>query len=298
MHAKTRVMTPSWDDLNTVLCVVRGKTLAAAGQALGVNYTTVARRIARLESCLGTELFEKRPEGYHPTDAALQIAEHARQMEQSQDAMLRVLIGQDKRLSGKVTLTAPQLLIAHALGPMIAEFRETYPDIDLRVRATNDLLDLTRREADLAIRISRDPGDTLKGLKLTEQANAAYATRDWAKRLETDPTGMVDWIVYEGYPNIPNGSDHARHPNQRVHVRVDDMVAIVGLAEAGLGIARIPVFLGRSLPNLVRVPILPTQEYAPIWALAHPDVWPSSRVAALRGILVPYFKQRQSDFLT
>jgi DNA-binding transcriptional LysR family regulator len=289
-------MNVAWDDLRTVLMLVRQRSLAGAAEALGVNYTTVARRVRRAEDALDVLLFERLPDGDRPTGAAHVIADHAAQMEEAEHSMMRQLQGAETALSGMLTITAPQLLIANFLSPVIDQFTKAHPHIDLRILATNELLDLTRLEADLAIRISRNPGDTLKGLRLLHQENASFANKDTANRIASDPDAMIDWIVYDAYPTLPKGIG-PDFPNHNVRFRFDDMVAMVGAAQAGLGVVRMPMFLGRASAGLVQVPVLPPQPYADIWVVGHPDVWPSKKLQAFRDILVSYCKAHRKLFV-
>ncbi len=289
-------MDLSWDDLRTVLSLVRGGTLAAAAEDLGVAYTTIARRIARAEAAMGVTLFERLADGYRPTEMAKLVAEHAATMEQSQDALLRGVLGRDQNLTGTLTITAPQLLIGPALGPAIETFCENYPDVRLDVRATNTPLDLTRREADLAIRISKEPGDSLMGLRLVEQQSAAFAAPGVAELIARDPQRTVEWLNYVAYEDVPKGVDPA-WPNHRVKIRFDDMVAILGAVQAGLGVARVPFFLGRTTAGLVRVPVLPPQPYMDIWVVAHRDVWPSAKVTAFREILAAHMRANRALYV-
>lgn len=275
-----------WDDIRTVMMLVRHGTLAAAGQELGVNYTTVARRIQRAETQSTTPLFERLPDGYRPTAAGRLVAEHAQAMEASERALARALTASDQALSGTLTITAPQLLIAHVLGPVLETFSETYPQIDLRIRATNEILDLTRLEADLAIRISDTPGDSLKGRRLLSQQTASFAHPDVARDISQRPHRTIDWIVYEGHPTVPK--DASPEHTHRVRYVFDDMVAILGAAQSGLGVARLPMFLGRSAPGLVQVPVLPPQTYSDIWVVGHRDVWPAAKLQAFRRILIDH----------
>ena len=275
---------------------MRGRTLAAAAEKLGVNYTTVARRIARAEEHFGEALFERLADGYVPTEAGNLVARHAADMETAEHAMLRGLQGRERHLSGELTLTAPQLLVVHFLAPALDTFASLYPSVSLRLRATNELLDLNRREADFAIRISRNPGDSLTGIRLTEQHNAAFASPHWVERALASPDAPANWLVYEQYEKLP-GIVLQRYPGSRVHMRFDDMVAMAGAAAAGLGAVRMPMFLGRSLGGLVQVPNLPPQPYADIWLVAHPDVWPGSKLEVFREIVVPYFRARRPLFL-
>jgi len=278
------------------LAVVRSGSLAGAGAVLGVNYTTVARRIQRLEAALGEPLFDRLQGGYRPTEAAQLVAAHASEMEVHQNALLRQLRGRDQSLSGALVITAPQLLIGPYVAPVLERFAAAHGDVDLRMRATNDLLDLTRREADLAIRVSRNPGDTLTGLRLCAQQNASFASPEVAAKIARDPGGCIDWIVYEQSGVVPKAS-LTRYPNARVAMQFDDMVAMSGAAQAGLGVVRMPMFLGRATPGLVQVPVLAPQPYADVWLVGHPDVWRSAKVAAFRALLVPHFRAHRSDFV-
>lgn len=290
-------MNVAWDDLRTVMMLVRHGSLAGAAEVLGVNYTTVARRVRRAEDMLNQLLFERLPDGYRPTAAAHLLAEHASQMEKVVHSMMRRLQGAETGLSGVLTITAPQLLIAAFLPPVIDQFTKAHPRIDLRILASNDLLDLTRLEADLAIRVSRNPGDTLTGLRLLKQENASFANQDIADQIAANASAMIDWIVYDAYPNVPKGIS-SKFPNNKVGFRFDDMVAMVGAAQAGLGVVRLPMFLGRATAGLVQVPVLAPQPYADIWLVGHPDVWPSKKLRAFRDILVSYCKKHRGQFTT
>ena len=285
-----------WDDLKTILALVRSGTLAGAGADLGVNYTTVARRIRRAELQHGGVLFERLADGYRATQAAHTIAEHAAQMESEENTLMRKLQGMQDTVSGPLTVTAPQLIIAYAVAPVIEAFTQQYPNVELTLRATNDVLDLSRREADLAIRISRSPGDDLKGLRLCAQETASFASASYAQRVADDPEGVIDWIAYVANPDLPKGVKD-RFPGARVSYRFDDMMAIAGAAQAGLGVARMPMFLGRAL-GLTLAPVLPPQPYADIWLVGHADVWPGARMKAFRDILVPYMRREAACFVS
>ncbi len=284
-----------WDDLRTVLMLVRHQTLAGAADALEVNYTTVARRVRRAESTLGQILFERLADGYQPTEIAKVVASHAEKMETSEFDLRRYLQGADTELAGTFTITAPQLLISSFLAPVLDGFDRAYPNIELRVLATNDILDLTRLEADLAIRISRNPGDTLKGLRLLKQETASFASPRLADHIRSHPTDMIDWIVYDAFPTVPKGTS-PMFPNNRVRFRFDDMVAMLGAAQAGLGVLRVPLFLGRATSGLEIVPVLPPQPYSDIWVVGHPDVWPSRKAQAFREVLIAHSKRSRSIF--
>jgi DNA-binding transcriptional LysR family regulator len=289
-------MNDNWDDLKAVLYLVRFGTLAAAGAQLNVAYTTVARRVDRAEKACGVALFERLADGYRPTEAGQDVARYAAEMEGQHIALQRRLSGRDQTLTGPLTITAPQLLIAACLAEPLGAFTEAHPDVDLTIRATNELLDLNRREADLAIRISHDPGDTLTGRRLTEQVQASFASPEVAEKLKAQPDQRIDWIMHVSADGPPK-SALKLNPNARVRLWLDDMVAIIGAAQAGLGVVRLPVFLGRRTPGLVQVPLMPPQPYAPIWMVAHRDVWKGAKVRAFRQALLAFFKDEADLFL-
>lgn len=288
-------MDLDWEDLRTILLVVREGTLGRAAQELGVNYTTVARRITRAETALGQKLFERLTEGYRPTDLGRLAARHAEQMEQHQNALMRQLQGRDDTLHGPLVITAPQILLQLHLVHVIDRFCTLHPEVDLRVDAANGLLDLGRRRADLAVRVSESPGDTLTGLRLSDQHAAAFASPKIASRIVEAPDDPVGWIVYTQTNSVPAAA-LARNPRAFVRVRFDDMIAMIGAAQAGLGVVRMPMFIGRGTPGLVQVPVMEPAPYAPIWAVAHADVWPGAKVSAFRALLKAYFREHGGAF--
>ena len=285
----------NWDDMQTVLALVRRGTLAEAGAELGLTYTTVARRIRRAEEALGRPLFERRPEGYHATQDALEIADAAARMEIEEHAALRRLSGRAQDLSGPLSLTAPPLLIQTLLTPLLADFTARNPLVDLSVLASNGVLDLSRREADLALRISRDPQESLVGRKLVEQMSGFFAVPDVATAAVKTPQAPLDWVLFAGHAAPPIAARKA-HPDIRVRARLDDMPSMIAAAQAGMGALRMPVFLARAYPGLVPLPHIPLQPYAPIWLLSHRDLQSSAKVTAMKNVLEPWFRENRALF--
>ena len=285
----------NWDDFKTTLALIKHGTLAKAAAELNVTYTTVARRIARLEERLGERLFERLADGYQPTEYAHIVGAQAETMRQAEDNLFRQFQLKDKKLSGPFTITSPQLVITYFLLPVLQEFRSKYPDIDLNIRATNDFVDLTRREADIAIRPSKKPGDTLKGLLISEQKNTWFATEDIVEKLTENPSHHFDVITYKDYPTLPPGFAE-RFPNAKISYTMDDMIAIHGASKGGLGAARMPLFLGTQTPGLRQLPYLAPQPYSDVWLVSHPDIWPSAKVTAFKQIVLKHINQKKTIF--
>lgn len=288
-------MNPDWEDMKTVLHLARGESLAKAAASLGVNYTTVSRRISRIEQALGRQLFQRLPSGYRVTDEGRDVAEAAHAMEEHMASLNRKQTAEQGKLTGSLRITAPQLLIASHLAAVLRQLRLKHPELETEVLATNEILDLRRPEADIAIRISNTPDDTLVGKRLARQHSLSFATRKIAKRIASNPQAPIEWIGMPHWTSPPKASLKA-YPNARIAYRFDDMTAVIGAAVAGLGVVRLPLFLGDSTHGLVRVPVLPPQPYWDIWALTHKDMRSAPKVIAFKEILFAYFKAHQSDF--
>lgn len=166
-----------WDDLKYVLEVARCGGVTAAARRLGVNHATVSRRMGALEKQAGVRLFDRLPAGYSPTSAGLEAVRAAEAMESAALALDRTLARRDIRTEGTVTLTAPLMLLASVpFLQMVADLKKVQPGIVLRLIASIDLLNLHQREADIAIRSSERPDETLFGLKLTSIRAAQFGS--------------------------------------------------------------------------------------------------------------------------
>ena len=267
-----------WDDLRYVLEAVRQGGLSGAARTLGVNHATVARRIQAAEVALGASLFERLPTGYRPTEAGLRAAQSGEAMEEAGADLSRAIGATDQAPSGALTVTAPQLLIEHVLGPLLFDFHAAYPDIALTVLGSNEPLNLAKREADVAIRISDKPHDTLVGRRVTQQRSGVYASKDYLERFSRDPNQALDWLRFQHWTGIlPEVK--SQYPNARIAMVFDDMAAMLGATRAHLGATRVPCFLGDRDPTLARVPGLPTFPYPSIWVLTHEDLRNVTRIA-------------------
>jgi DNA-binding transcriptional LysR family regulator len=287
-----------WNDLRHILETARQGGISGAARVLGVNHATVARRITAAEKALGARLFDRLASGYVPTEAGLDAMRAAEAMEQSSAALDRQIGARDTEISGPLTITAPQLLIERVLAEPLAEFTTSFPDIRLNILAGNDILNLARRDADVAFRISSDPTPTLVGRRVAEQQAAVYASPDLIAR-DSGGKAPLDWIKFTHWPGPPQEIRDIR-PNLNVRLSVDDMMPAVAAARAGIGATRMACFLGETDARLVRVPGLPLFPYAPLWILTHADLRAVPRIrcfvdfmAARLQKMRPMFEGRQ-----
>ncbi len=272
-------MQLSWDDFRLVKAVADRGSLASAARTLGVNHSTAFRRLAAIEGALGTRLFERLRSGYRPTDAGAEMVETAARMEGDVARFDRVVAGQAATLSGQLRITAPASFVNGLLMPMLGSFRARYPAITLDLVVAEEPLNLSRRDADVAIRASANPPDNLFGRRLSGIAWAIYGRRDRSyPDLDAGP-----WICLS--PEV-GGGGFARYLAERATpgAIVLQMNAVIGLCEAveaGIGVAALPCYLGDAHPALVRLREPEPELAAGLWSLTHPDLRHSARVRAL-----------------
>ncbi|MGT2446514.1 LysR family transcriptional regulator (plasmid) [Ensifer adhaerens] len=172
MHSHHRI---DWEDLRFVLAVAEANSLAAAARALGVNHTTVLRRVGSFEQKLGVRLFDRLPSGYMLTAGGEELLAVARQMAETVTELERRLTGQDLRLEGSLRITTTDTLMASILPSILADFRQRHPGVLLEVSTSNALANLSHRDADVAIRPAVDSPDALVGRRIAKVAFAVYA---------------------------------------------------------------------------------------------------------------------------
>ncbi len=265
-----------WDDLRFVLAVHRHGGVSGAARSLAVNHSTVSRRIAGLEARLGVRFFDRLPGGYAATEAGFEAVAAAEEMERSVLALDRTVASRDHRPGGLVTVTAPLMVVMGPFAEALAGFRQRYPEIEVRILATNDLLNLHRREADLAIRATDAPDESLFGLRVVEQRAAVYAAAGYLDRhgealAENPAEAELEWIGGRDQ-TAPPPEVLAIYPRCRVVLRTDDKLAALAAAKAGLGLCRLPCFCGDREAQLRRVPGLGLARYPDKWLLTHQDL--------------------------
>jgi len=273
----------AWDDLRTVLAVAREGSLSGAARALQVEHSTVFRRLRSIEERFGAELFERTRSGYSPTAHGEAVAESARVMEEAALAAERRVLGADVRLSGVVRIAATELFASYLLPEVLPAFLEAHPEIEIEIDVSNRNVDLTRREADLALRIADPPAEHLYGRKVGELRYAVFAHRRFFRGGKAPKLEELAWIGFDESLRrlaIARWLD-ARLPRMRPRLRADSIIAIMHAAAAGMGAAVLPLFAADANRSLCRVTSVLEELRVPLWVLNHPDVRENARVRAL-----------------
>ena len=277
------------------LAVKRGGSLSAAARALRINQSTVSRRIASLEETLGARLFDRTPDGLVLTAAAERIGEAAEQMEAAALALERRASGQDARVEGPVRLATSEAFAVGFLFDRLMDLRKRHPGLTVEVSVGQPSVDLSRREADLALRF-RPRGTApaqpnlvarrLGGMAFAAFASPAYLARAGIPRRADDLAGH-DVVIYdEDLPPIP-GSSFLREASRgaRSITRCTSVLALDAGSRGGLGVTVIPCFLGNRRPALTRLGPPRTVDFADIWLVVHPDLKGNARVRAAMDFL-------------
>ena len=270
-------LTPA--DLQVVLALVRGGTLQEAAQRAGSDPSTVFRALQRLEQRLGQRLFERGRQGYLPTEAASALARHAERIEAELEAA-RAAAGAPSQVSGRVRLTTTDSVLRGLVLPCLPALAREHPLLQLELLATNELVSLTRRDADLALRATPKPPEHLVGRPLGP-IRFVVCTRK-GRRPRT-PLADCDWIAPdEAMPEHPSVRWRRRQlPKVVPRHLVDGIVGVVDAVRAGLGVGIVPLFMLQAEPELQ--PLTDPLEGCEslLWLLAHPESRHLRRIAAV-----------------
>src|ERR1700726_2187586 len=269
-----------WDDVRYFLAVARGGSVRAAGERLGVNHSTVLRRIAQLEERLGAHMFEKPPSGYRLTAAGEEVLEFAVQMEASSHLLETRVVGRDQSVRGLLRVTLTPILATHLLMPDFADFARLHPDIEMEILSSGELANLTNREADVAIRVVYDRKTlppNLHGLKGPELFGGVYMSRDRLAAWRAGAPDPIRWIVISIH-GIPDWASEGEVRTTGVPFRTTDAEAQIAAVRQGLGMTTLPCFIGDAHPLLVREPDTDLHMHGTVWLFTLGETRKTKRV--------------------
>lgn len=265
----------SWDDLRIALAVAREGSVRAAAKQLLLSHATVSRRLAELSERAGVRLFARDGRRLRPTTAGLELVESAQRIEAEVDRVGLRVAGQDLSLRGTVRVALPSSML-RVLAPEIARMRDELPEIRLEIDTRLELSNLTRREADVAVRLTDAPQETLVGRKVGPFRVVAFGRRELIASGRPLALPWVDWDEHHrGYRPARWVARHV--PSASVRATADSEIAMLDLAREGVGVAFLPWVLASEEPLLVPVPGVPSFETS-IWVLTHPDLRQAGRV--------------------
>jgi DNA-binding transcriptional LysR family regulator len=273
----------SWDDFRYVKAIADTRSLAGAATELSVNHSTVFRRLAQIESQLGSRLFERSRAGYALTPCGEEMVRLAERMGEDIVAFERQVTGHDLRPSGELRVTTNDTVLVHMMTGIFASFRKAYPEIVLDVVVSNQALNLSKRDADVAVRATDRPPDALIGRRAASIAWAVFAAASIAPESfdpETD-SHSFEWIGFgDNLANLKAAKWLKERAGGHIVYRINTVLGLAEATAAGMGLALLPCFIGSATPGLTRL-TGPLPDLANgIWLLTHADLRQTARVRA------------------
>jgi DNA-binding transcriptional LysR family regulator len=285
----------NWDDIRFFLAVARTGSISAAAHKLAVNQSTVSRRINGFEAQMNVRLFERLTTGYRLTTEGEELLRRATRIEHEAVAIEHEVMGKNVELKGSLRVTVSLTIASYVLMPILKEFSTAHPSIELRLDLSDNLYNLTQREADVALRVTTEPvPDNLIGRELGKIALAVYGEKHYLnKYLRSNKRQPLRWIGEDTNDPRPRWLHEHTDPLELV-MRTNDVLATAAAIRHGLGVGRLPTFVGDASPELKRFDDAPELPRRPLWLLTHPDLRRMNRVRAFNAFLAEKLPEQLS----
>ena len=279
MNAETQYKLTA-GDVALVLALARTGTLAAAGERLAVDASTVFRAIQRIEKGLGLRLFERSRTGYLPSELAQELAQRGEQMEAQLEAARSAAQAQPQQVAGTVRITTTDTVLHALVAPALQPLQLLHPLLGYELHTGNELASLTRRDADIAVRATQRPPSHLVGKHIGPIRVALFAGSGGA--LDIDPL-QARWIAPdEGLPEHPSVVWRKKHfPKVAPVYRVNSILTVAELVAQGLGIGVLPLFLAQRRSDLRQLGGVLDECQTELWLLTHTESRHLRRVHAV-----------------
>ena len=289
-----------WNDVRHFLALARLGSVRAAGASLGVSHSTVARRVEALEAQLGVRLFDRHRDGYLLTDAGLEMRPAAERVEREMASLERGLAGRDERLEGTIRLTLCDPYVSSLLVPRLAALAESHPGIEIELGVDSRRLDLSKREADIAVRAlgqGQTAPEHLLGRKLVPLVMCSYVAVAHAARRDPELAGSEPrWIGFDDTKTMDVLVGSSTYSELPVWGAFGTLSVMVQATRAGLGIAMLPTYVGDPDPSLRRLDAPDLRHLADLWLLSHPDLRDNARLQMAREHVAEALRDRLALF--
>ena len=283
-----------WDDLKVFLALSRKGSARGAAQELGVSNSTITRRLDDMEHKLQAHLFDRTPDGYRMTDAGEQVLPTAEHVEELVMGVERKITGGDQDLHGSIRLTLPPAGRLGFLVTRIASFAEQYPGIDLELTSSVDAADLSRREADIALRVMPagvQPPEYLIGRKLAAITASTYVHRELLNPDDPADVSHLTWIGKRSIDQKEEWLAATDFPELPVRHAIIDINLLADAVRFKMGMAYMPCFAVYDDAEIVRVPGASVVHQSDMWVLTHKDLRLSARLRVLREVIATELKK-------
>lgn len=289
----SRAPALNWDDLRIALAIAEHGTLSGAARHLGISHPTLSRRLQLIERRLGTRLFERTPSSLQLTAAGEEVRQLALQLRDDIAALEHRIGGRDAGADGTVRLTAPDAVSEYLLPGILAALCREHAGLTIDLLVANQVLSLAQRAADIALRVTNSPTESLRGRRVGTVAMAVYAASSLRVPGTSSSFAGVPWVGFDaalacGGP----GTWVARHIAERdIRLRANTLLGAAQAVRSGIGCGVLPCFVGGSIAGLVRVGA-PLPELAqPLWLLVHPEMARLPRIRRATDALASKLRQ-------
>jgi len=294
INAQREIVIMNWDDLKIILAISRCGTMSGAASQLGVQHSTVSRRIKAFEKQLGANLLRRNKGTYELTKAGIKIRDAALKVEREIISVDGALLNKDDPLAGTLRITTINSLASTILMPMFSAFSRAHPQIDLHIIVSNSTASLANREADVAIRLSNDPPESLIGKRVVTVSSTVYGNSDYLKEHQENKEEL-QWLGVTccGFHKTwtKESCDITTH-----QFNCDDALLTLAALRESLGVSYLPCCIGDTEPTLRRV-CEPDQKFdLGLWVLIHTESKHNARVLAFRDYIINALEEQQNKF--
>lgn len=266
-------MALHWDDLRIALAIAEQRTLSGAAVQLRISHPTLSRRLRQIERRLGTRLFERTPSSLRPTAAGEELTQLALRLRDDIAALERRIGSRDTGTDGRVRLTAPDAVSEYLLPGILADLAKEHAGLAFDLIVANQVLSLAQHEADIALRVTDSPAESLHGRRIGTVAMAIYAPRGLRAPDGPESFAGMPWVGFDAALACSGpGLWVAKHIAENdIRLRANTLLAAAQAVRSGIGCGVLPCFVGGSIVDLRRIgPPLPGLAL-PLWLLVHPE---------------------------
>lgn len=287
----------NWNDLQFILAVAETGSLSAAGRALGVNHSTVLRRISDFEEKNGCKLFERSPTGYVMTSDSHDVISALRSIEESVFRLERSVTALGSPFAGRVRVTSTDTICQYILPLHIKALNDKHPELEVELFSTNNRLDLSQLDAEITIRPSETLQDGLVGERICDLGFHVYGSPEYLKINQSRSMDGHRWLgVVNPTARSPVGKWEAETKGKNVVFRSDSFATLCRAAEQGMGLCMLPNFIGDSSMGLVYAEHFPEVLTTGVWLACHKKLVGSQRINFLMGYFSRALHKEQNRF--
>ena len=283
----------NWDDLRFFLAVAHSGAVTAAAEQLGVNQSTVSRRINTFEKELNVRLFERLSTGYELTPEGEELLHRALRIEEQTHSIERHVMGKNVELRGPIRLTTSLAIARYLLIPLLKQFNKMHPGIVVHLDLSSNLYNLTAREADVAIRVTRDAiPESLVGRELGQIMYGVYGEKKYVDAYQKAKAGQALRWIGESNNDARPGWLPDNIESLNLVMRTNDVLATLDVIKQGLGVGRLPMFIGNAEKQLKQLTFKHTLAEMPVWLLTHADMRRVNRVSVFTSFIVEALRKQ------